>query len=68
MNREALWDFKALTERGLAKFAVVRASTFNKDLSNEKHFSQFHLVEQYTFNKALEARWEASGLVTIKQL
>jgi hypothetical protein len=47
MNREALGDLKALPERRLAKFAVLRASTFNKDLSNEKTFSQIHLDEYY---------------------
>jgi hypothetical protein len=47
MNKEAPGDLKALTERGLAKFAELRASTFNKDLSNEKTFSQIHLDEYY---------------------
>ncbi len=48
-NEEEVENFKGLSEgEGRAKFAEnLRASLFNKDLSNETTFSLNHLAGQY---------------------
>jgi hypothetical protein len=48
-NKMAISNFKGLSEAGgWGKFAEnLRASPFNKNLSNETTFSQIHLAGQY---------------------